>query len=64
MKAELDEEDSETEPVCDVQVISTDSSLDIYEPNTKDRNDLNRFNGGKLHKPFSCSFCEKRFICN
>ncbi|XP_053171031.1 zinc finger and SCAN domain-containing protein 12-like [Scomber japonicus] len=63
MKAEVNEEDSGiSEPACDVQAVSTDSSLDIYEAETEDRNDLNRLNAGKLHKPFSCLFCEKRFV--
>lgn len=30
------------------------------EPETKDENDLNRFNGGKMRGPFSCLFCRKR----
>ncbi|XP_062271976.1 zinc finger and SCAN domain-containing protein 12-like [Scomber scombrus] len=64
MKADVNEEDSGiSEPVCDVQAVRTDSSVDIYEPETEDRNDLNRCNAGKLHKPFSCLFCEKRFVC-
>ncbi|KAM7402806.1 hypothetical protein PAMP_018017 [Pampus punctatissimus] len=61
MKTEVDGEDcGGSEPACDVEAATADSSS---EPQTEDRDDLNRFNGSKMHKPFSCLFCEKRFVC-
>ncbi|XP_067444625.1 zinc finger and SCAN domain-containing protein 5A-like [Thunnus thynnus] len=64
MKAEVDGEDcGGSEPACDVLAATADSSVDSSEPKTEDRDDLNRFNGGKMHKPFNCLFCEKRFVC-
>lgn len=64
MKTEVDGEDCRgSEPTCSVQAATADSSLDTSEPKTEDRDGLKRFNAGKIHKSFSCLFCEKRFVC-
>lgn len=48
-------------PADPMQTAADGDNCGESEPEIKDKDDLNRFNGRKMQEPFSCLFCRKCF---